>query len=155
MVKNPPGEVGLIPGSGRCPGVGNSNPRQYSCLRNAMDRGARWATAHGAAKSHMRLSARAHTHTHSHSLSLSQTQSIHPVNYLLLGCNWHNTMSLGNTVPDKRPDPNEHVLCDPHLHKFSRKIQPRGRKLHRGCLGEGDKSTNRSWVQLSLRDETF
>ena len=29
----------LIPGSGRSPGVGNSNPRQYSCLGNLMDRG--------------------------------------------------------------------------------------------------------------------
>ena len=38
MVKNPPanagdtGDVGSIPGSGRCPGVGNDNPLQYSCL---------------------------------------------------------------------------------------------------------------------------
>ena len=30
---------GSIPGSGRSPGEGNSNPLQYSCLGNAMDRG--------------------------------------------------------------------------------------------------------------------
>ena len=36
-------------GSGRCPGVGNSNPFQYSCLENSMDRGAWWATVHGVA----------------------------------------------------------------------------------------------------------
>ena len=33
------GDAGLIPGSGRCPGEGNSNPLQYSCLENPMDRG--------------------------------------------------------------------------------------------------------------------
>ena len=29
-----------IPGSGRSPGRGHSNPLQYSCLENPMDRGA-------------------------------------------------------------------------------------------------------------------
>jgi len=41
MVKNPPanaGDAGSIPGSGRCPGKGNGNPPQYSCLENSMDR---------------------------------------------------------------------------------------------------------------------
>jgi len=50
MVKNQPAnaeDVGLIPGSGRSPGVGNHNPLQYSCLENSMDRGAWWATVHG------------------------------------------------------------------------------------------------------------
>ena len=31
---------GLIPGLGRCPGEGNGNPLQYSCLGNPMNRGA-------------------------------------------------------------------------------------------------------------------
>ena len=35
---------GFGPGSGRSPGVGNSNLLQYSCLGNPMDRGAWWAT---------------------------------------------------------------------------------------------------------------
>ena len=34
---------------------GNSNPLQYSCLENPMDRGAWWATVHGVAKSQTRL----------------------------------------------------------------------------------------------------
>ena len=38
---------GLIPGWGRSPGEGNSNPLQYSCLENPMDRGALQATVHG------------------------------------------------------------------------------------------------------------
>jgi len=39
-----------ITGSGRSPGEGNGNPLQYSCLGNPMDRGAWWATVHGASK---------------------------------------------------------------------------------------------------------
>ena len=34
------GDPGSIPGSGGSPGEGNSNPLQYSCLENPMDRGA-------------------------------------------------------------------------------------------------------------------
>ena len=42
------GDLGLIPGLGRCPGEGNGYPLQYSCLENPMDRGAWWATVDGA-----------------------------------------------------------------------------------------------------------
>ena len=45
------GDPGLIPGSGRSPGEGNSNPLQYSCLENPMDGEAWKATVHGVAKS--------------------------------------------------------------------------------------------------------
>ena len=46
MVKNLPAnagdtrDMGSISGSGRFPGEGNSNPLQYSCLKNLIDRGA-------------------------------------------------------------------------------------------------------------------
>ena len=62
MVKNRPataGDIGdsvSIPGLGRCPGEGNDNPLEYSCLENPMDRGTWWATVHGIAKSWTRLS---------------------------------------------------------------------------------------------------
>ena len=46
-------DVGLIPGSGRSPGVGNGNSLQYSCLENSMVRGAWQATIHGATESDM------------------------------------------------------------------------------------------------------
>ena len=36
------GHSGLIPGSGRCPGEGNGNLLQYSCLGNLTDRGGAW-----------------------------------------------------------------------------------------------------------------
>ena len=44
-------EEGLTPGSGRSPGGGHSNPLQFSCLENPMDRGAGWATVQRVAKS--------------------------------------------------------------------------------------------------------
>ena len=50
------GDLGSIPGSGRPPGEGNGNPRQYSCLENPMDGGAWQATVHGVAKSRTQLS---------------------------------------------------------------------------------------------------
>ena len=49
------GDPGSIPGSGRCPGEGNGNPLQYSCLENPTDRGAWRATVHGVTKSWPRL----------------------------------------------------------------------------------------------------
>ena len=41
-------DVGSIPGLGRSPGGGNSNPSQCSCLGNPVDRRVWWATVHGA-----------------------------------------------------------------------------------------------------------
>jgi len=46
VVKNPPANVGdlrnmdSVPGFGRSPEGGDSNPLQYSCLENPMNRGA-------------------------------------------------------------------------------------------------------------------
>ena len=50
------GDIGLIPGLERSPGEGNGEPFQYSCLGNAMDRGAWWITVHGVTKSQTQLS---------------------------------------------------------------------------------------------------
>ena len=44
------GDVSSIPGWGICPGEGNGNPLQYSCLGNPMDRGVWQVTVHGVAK---------------------------------------------------------------------------------------------------------
>ena len=61
------GDSGSIPELGRSPREGNGNPLQYSCLENAMNRGAWWATVHGVAKSWTWLSdSHTHTHTHTH-----------------------------------------------------------------------------------------
>ena len=57
MVKNLPANAGdirdvvWIPGLVRSPGGGHSNPLQYSCLENPMDRGAWWAMVNRVTKS--------------------------------------------------------------------------------------------------------
>ena len=66
MVKNPSANagdtgVGSILELKRSPGRGNGNPLQYSCLKNPMDRGARWATVHEVTRSQTWLSRHACT----------------------------------------------------------------------------------------------
>ena len=62
VVKSPPAKAGnerdlaSVPGSGRSPGGGHSNPLHYSCLENPMDRGAWWVTVHRVTKSQAQLS---------------------------------------------------------------------------------------------------
>ena len=57
LVMNQPGnagdarDAGSIPGSGSSPGEGNGSPLQFSCLGNAMDRGAWRAAVQGFTKS--------------------------------------------------------------------------------------------------------
>ena len=69
VVKNLPANArnvkdeGSIPGVGRSPGGGHSNPLQRSCMENSMDRGAWWATAHRVAKNQTRQK-ELNTHTH-------------------------------------------------------------------------------------------
>ena len=69
VVKNPPANAGvtrdmnLIPGLGRSPAGGHSNPLQYSCLNNPFDRGVWRATVHGVAKNQTGLK-QLSTHTH-------------------------------------------------------------------------------------------
>ena len=63
-------DLGLIPGSGRSPGVGNGNSLQYSCLESSRDRGAWQATVQGVTKIQTRLSKHTHTHTHTHTQCL-------------------------------------------------------------------------------------
>ena len=64
-------ETGSIPGSGRCLGIGNGNPLQYSCLGNCKDRGPWWATVLAVTESDM--TERVHTHTHTHTEFLDNT----------------------------------------------------------------------------------
>ena len=50
------GDLGSIPGLGRCPREGTGYPFQYSSLENFMARGAWQTTVHGVAKSQTQLS---------------------------------------------------------------------------------------------------
>ena len=82
MVKNPPANAGdnvrdkgLIPGSGRSPGVKNGNLLQYSCLENPMDRRVWQAAVHRVAKNQTQLKwLNTHT-THIKSLNTVVTYS--------------------------------------------------------------------------------
>ena len=49
---------GFNPWVRKIPGEGNGNSLQSSCLENPMDRGVRWATVHGIAKSRTRLNSK-------------------------------------------------------------------------------------------------
>ena len=60
----------MIPGLERFPGEGNGNPLKYSCLENAIDKGACRATIHGVAKSWTQLRTE---HAHSHFVSCWQS----------------------------------------------------------------------------------
>ena len=61
VVKNPPAkagdirDTGSILGSGRSPGGGHSNPFQYSCMKNLMDRKAWQVTVYRVAQSQTQL----------------------------------------------------------------------------------------------------
>ena len=98
------GDVGLIPGLGRFPGRGHGNPLQYSCLENAMDKGAWWVIVHGFEKSQIWLSDYTTTKTsdrsavrtkitHSSSLSLNIISVVwdpfpHPSPHLQVQTGW-------------------------------------------------------------------
>ena len=55
------GDLGSIPGLGRCPGEGKGYPLQYSGLENSTD-----CIVHGVAKSRIQLS---DFHTHAHTIN--------------------------------------------------------------------------------------
>ena len=74
-------DLGLIPESGRSPGVGNDNLLQYSCLENPMDRGVWWATVCRAAKSWTRLSEHTHIRFVGIELFISSVQSLSRVRF--------------------------------------------------------------------------
>ena len=69
------GDVGLIPGSGRSPRVGNGNKLQYSCLGNPKDRRSLVHYSPLGCKSQTWLSD-SHTHTHTQQASLEDPELI-------------------------------------------------------------------------------
>ena len=65
-------DLSSIPVSGRSLGEGNSNPLQYSCLENSIDRGAWRAIVHGVTV----LDTTECTHTHTHARTHARAQVI-------------------------------------------------------------------------------
>ena len=92
MVKNPPAnaedarDAGSIPGLGRCPGEGNDNPLQYSCLGNPLGRGAWWATVHEVIRFGHNLVTKQQQNTISHFCQpcMKNPVSVHPNQHLVL-----------------------------------------------------------------------
>ena len=103
VVKNLPtntgdiGDTDFIPGLGRCPGGGHSNPLQYSSLENPMDKGAWQVTVNRVAKSQTWLKGLSSTQC-IFSVLLSQVVPLFPVPTVstrrpsisasLLSCKW-------------------------------------------------------------------
>ena len=83
VVKKPPfhagdlRDVGSIPGWAGSSGGGNGNPLQYSCLGNAMDRGAWQAIVYRVRKSQTRLK-QISTHARIWEKNLKKNLSIYP-----------------------------------------------------------------------------
>ena len=118
------GDTGSVPGLGTSPGGGSSNPLQYFCLENSMDRGAWWATVHEITKSQTLLS----THTVKSECELqipvSSVQSFSRVQ--LLATPWTaacqaslsitNSRSLLKLLTIESVMPSNHlILCHPLL----------------------------------------
>ena len=107
MVKNSPanagdtGDAGLIPRSGRSPGGGNSNPLQYSCLENPMDRGAWWAVVHKMAKTQTQLSMLTHVLIFRTKLYFQVIMSIFlqifvNIGFIRISCTWYMLLRVQN-----------------------------------------------------------
>ena len=114
IFKNYPntGDVGQIPELGRSPGEGNSNPLQYSCLENSMDRGAWWVAVHGVKKSDMTEQLSTSTLQFNHfsqvilcSQKLQISSCYPPLRKILCGSPWLGGQGLG-------------FLFSPHLPAF-------------------------------------
>ena len=105
------GNSGSIPGSGRCPGEGNGNPPQYSCLENPMNRRAWWATVYAITKSWIQLS------IHTPFIQFSSVQSLTRV--WLFATPWTAAHQASLSITNSRSSPKlmwiESVMPSSHL----------------------------------------
>jgi len=80
------GDVGLTPGLGRSP----SNPLQYSCLENSMERSLVGYSPRG--RKELNMTERARTHTHTHTKYYTHIRSLE------VGCSQHGYRGLKVSV---------------------------------------------------------
>ena len=128
MVQNLPAsagdikDVGLILKSGRCPGEGNGNLLQYSCLETPMERGAWWATVYGVTKSDTTM------HACTVVLCLSGGLGLNPPGHSGGGLVARSCLTLFNPMDCSTPGlPVHHQLpefAQTHIHRVSDVIQP-------------------------------
>ena len=107
-------DAGSIPGSGRSPEGGNSNPLQYSCMENPMGRGAWQAIVHRIAKSRTRLN----THALSSVQSFCRVQlfAIPWISAHQASLSITNSQSLPKLMSIESVMPSNHlILCHPLL----------------------------------------
>ena len=105
------GHMGLFLGVGGSPRGGNSNPLQYSCLENPMDRGAWEATVHGVPKSQTWLSNWACSCIVEYG---SLCYSVAPCHLSILYNNLHLLIPNSHSIPPVSPLPlgsHRSVLC--------------------------------------------
>ena len=79
MMKNLPtsaGDVGSVPGEGRCPGERHGNTLQYSCLASSINRGAWQVTVHRITKSRTQLK---QLSMHAYSWRFVPFDHLHPI----------------------------------------------------------------------------
>ena len=96
------GDVGSMSELRRSPGREHGNPFQYSCLENAMDKGAWWVIVHGFAKSQIRLTEHAHTHTHTHTHNPRQMDLFGEKGIMCSDDSLSSTQSTVFRVPDNQ-----------------------------------------------------
>ena len=91
------GDLGSIPGWERSPGGGNSNPLQYSCLENLMDRGAWRLQFMGSQSTGCDWWTNRHMHTFQYSFSkfyaftnFTSNQNMH---YIVPTCSRHSSFA--------------------------------------------------------------
>ena len=124
VVKNLPASAGetkdsgSIPESGRSPEEGTSNPLQYSCMGNPMDRGAWWATVHGVAESATAKYASI-LYTQAHVLFLGKVSVGSIASGLRNGSIVQQSLMFQKNMLATRPEP----TCDPWLNRVSQPFQ--------------------------------
>ena len=111
------GDQGLIPGSGRYPGEGTGNPLQYSCLENAMDRGAWWTIVHGVTRVRHNLTTKLPMHKSSQITDRFQFSSVAQSCPTL--CDPMNPSTPGLPVHHQLPQ-----FTQTHVHQVSDASQP-------------------------------
>ena len=90
--------AGLIPGSGRSPGVGNGNQLQYSCPENSMDRGTWRATVMGSQNIRHNWETK-HMHTYLQEKKKQNTTFEELVPQLWTNAHSHTTNTMLNFLP--------------------------------------------------------
>ena len=100
------GKPDSIPGSRRSPGGGHSNPLQFSCLENPMDRGVRQVTMHGITRVRHDLATKPpppHNEAPLKTLDTEAQQSCSELLRLVM----HHASYLTSVIEVARPEENE------------------------------------------------